>query len=170
MYGILGATLLMAAAMAVRPVQAQAAPIPPGTAWGLTVDRFSMDGSALPAGTFHVSILRPNRVTPEFSLSLFPEGLSEGVVVTNLDIGGALNVPMPGATLLLRGGVSGLFGFGRGGAAALPGLHYGASLLVKIHGKTGIRLDVVGRHYLALYDPTSALLTLGVGITALPAL
>jgi hypothetical protein len=122
------------------------------------------------AATFHISALRPNNLTPEFAVSIFPRTLAAGVLITNLDVGGAINIPLPHATLLLRGGATGIFAFGRGGAMALPGVHYGASLLVRFAEKSGFRFDVLRRVYYLPYEYSSPTLTIGVGITSLPGL
>jgi hypothetical protein len=155
------------------PVAAQGSTtwLPAGTAIGVTVDRFAIEDFGLLAGTFHVSSLKPNNLTPEFAISIFPQAFASMVVATNIDVGGAINLPLPHATLLLRGGVSGLFVFGNEGAGALPGVHYGASLLVKIAGKDGLRFDVVARRAVFLpYGFSPALLSFGIGFTALPGL
>lgn len=163
--------LLAVTLPAALPAQGDPARIPPGTALGITVDRFAIDDVHLLAGTFHVSSLRPGSLTPEFGIGLFPQALSAMVLVTNLDVGGAFNIPLPHATLLLRGGVSGLFAFGSGGAGALPGVHYGASLLVRIAGRNGIRFDAIARRAVFLpYGVSPPFFSLGVGITSLPAL
>lgn len=143
--------------------------IPPGTALGVTLDRFvSVEGTSLVAGTFHVSTIKPNNLAPEFAVSIFPRAIASRVLLTNIDLGGALNVAMPSATLLLRGGVSGLFLLGGGGAGALGGAHYGVSLLLRFRDKNGIRLDLLHRLYFLPYDLGVGAVTLGVGITALP--
>jgi hypothetical protein len=151
--------------------QGSSAWLPAGTAIGVTVDRFEVEDFSLLAGTFHLSSLKPNNLTPEFAISVFPQAFAAMVLVTNVDVGGAINLPLPSATLLLRGGLSGLFAFGSGGAGALPGVHYGASLLVKIAGKNGVRLDVLARRaVLPPYGVPPAYVSIGVGITALPGL
>ena len=140
-----------------------------GTAIGVTVDRFEVEDFGLMAGTFHVSSLKPNHLTPEFAVSIFPQALAASALAANVDVGGALNIPLPRATLLLRAGLSGLFIAGAGGGGALPGVHYGASLLVKIAGKNGIRFDVVARRGVyAPYGVSQAFLSFGIGITSIP--
>ena len=163
--------LLAVTIPAALPAQAAPARIPPGTALGVTVDRFEIDDVRLLAGTFHLSSLKPGNLTPEFAIGVFPQAISAMVLVTNLDVGAAFNVPLPHATLLLRGGASGLFAFGSGGAGALPGIHYGASLLVRIAGRNGIRFDAIARRAVFLpYGVSSPFISLGVGITSLPGL
>lgn len=145
--------------------------IPPGTAFGVTIDRFGVGSDDhLGAATFHISALRPNNLTSEFAVSIFPRTLGAGVLITNLDVGAAINISLPHAMLLLRGGATGLFAFGSGGAMALPGAHYGASLLIQFAEKSGFRLDVLRRIYYMPYEYSNPTLTLGVGITSLPGL
>ena len=166
---VCGSLALLLAEPGALAAQGNTAWLPAGKAIGVTVDRFQVEEIGILAGTFHLSSLKPNHLTPEFAISVFPQAFSARIVVTNLDVGGAINIPLPQATLLLRGGLSGLFAFGAGGAGALPGVHYGASLLVKIGGKNGIRFDVVARR--AVYPPygvSPAFLSFGVGITSLP--
>jgi hypothetical protein len=143
--------------------------IPEGTALGVTIDRFAIEDVALVAGTFHVTLLKPNHLTPEFGVSIFPQAFASRVLATNIDVGGALNLPLPYATLLIRGGASGIFAFGSGGAGAIPGLHYGASLLVKFGSREAIRVDVLARRAVWLPgEVSSPVVSLGFGISALP--
>ena len=165
----------MAAVLALHPVvsslhaQGSDARLPSGTALGVTADRFSIQSEyGVTALTFHVSSLHPNKLNPEFAVSLFPVTLGEGSMMGNVDLGGALNVPLPNATLLVRGGASGVFAFGRA-TGALPGVHYGVSLLVKVSPSSAIRFDVIRRIY-GLPGFTSSSLTLGFGISSLPKL
>jgi hypothetical protein len=154
--------------------QGDCAAIPRGTALGFSVDRFYFDSEYhTHAVTFHLSLLDPAKLTPEFAVSLFPQGLAAGLIVTNLDVGGAVNLPFPYGTLLLRGGASGFVTLGVGvgsgvGAAAMPGAHYGASLLIKLDEKSAVRLDVLRRIYFLPHEFDPATLTIGLGITALP--
>ena len=160
-------------AVALRPVRAQdrASWLPPGPALGITVDRFEFgDDFRQTAATIHVSSLKPNTLTPEFAASIFPRAIASRILFTNLDVGAALNVPMPGATLLARGGASGLFILSGSGANALGGVHFGASVLIKLEGRSGIRLDLVYRLYFTPYDQATGAVTLGLGITSLPAI
>lgn len=162
--------LLLAATGQIR-AQGNTTWLPAGTAIGVTVDRFEVEDFSLLAGTFHMTTLKPNNLTPEFAISVFPQAFAARVLVTNVDIGGAINLPLPRATLLLRGGVSGLFALGNGGGGALPGVHYGASLLVKIAGRDGVRFDVIARRaVIPSYGISPAYLSFGIGITSLPVL
>ena len=144
--------------------------IPSGTALGVTVDRFGVASEfSLVAATFHVSALNPGTLSPEFAISLFPQALP-AAVFTNIDVGAALNISLPHAVLLIRGGATGIFAFGSYGAAALPGAHYGASLLIRFAEKSGFRFDVIRHVYFDLYDyaASAPVLTIGIGITSLP--
>jgi hypothetical protein len=144
--------------------------IPAGAAVGITLDRFLAgeefrDHSA----TFHVSDLDPNSLTPEFGASVFARSLAAQSVIVNLDVGGAFNIAFPQLVLLIRGGASGMFAFGRE-QGGLPGVHYGISLLAKLRGRNGIRIDIIRRIYLLPSETLPATLTLGIGITSLPSL
>ena len=78
--------------------------IPRGRALGVTVDRFGVGSDfTLMAATLHVSALHPENLSPEFAISLFPQALP-AAVVSNIDLGGALNIPLPYAMLLIRAG------------------------------------------------------------------
>lgn len=164
----LGTAMLLLVAAA--PLHAQGSTwLPSGTAIGVTLDRFEVEDFSLVAGTFHVSSLKPNHLTPEFAVAIFPQAFASMALITNLDVGGALNLPLPRATLLLRAGLSGLLIWGAGGGGALPGVHYGASLLIRIGEKDGIRFDAIARR--AVYPPygvSAAYLSLGVGFTSIP--
>ena len=161
--------LLLAMSSPALNAQESSTWIPSGTALGVTFDRFeAADGFRLVAGTFHVSSIKPNNLTPEFAVSIFPRAIASRVLLTNIDLGGAFNIPMPSATMLIRGGVSGLFLLGGGGAGGIGGAHYGLSLLLKFRDKNGIRLDLLHRLYFLPIDLGAGAVTLGVGITALP--
>jgi hypothetical protein len=168
---LFGSLLLLPGGAGPLAAQGSTTWLPPGTAFGVTVDRFVIDDFGLLAATFHVSTLKPNHLTPEFGVAIFPQALAAMVVVTAIDVGGAINIPLPDATLLLRGGLSGLLAFGSGGAGAVPGFHYGASLLVKLQGKSGLRFDVIARRTaLPPYEVSPAFLSFGIGITSLPSI
>ncbi|MGE0353536.1 MAG: hypothetical protein AB7I33_00505 [Gemmatimonadales bacterium] len=142
--------------------------IPNGFALGATVDRLTIGDSDGPlvSTTLHISSLRRRRLTPEFAVAVFPRYLAEGAAVLIPDVGAAYNLSLPGATVLLRAGASGVFVFGDGFGGALPGVHYGASLLVPLLRGFGLRVDAVGRTF-ALYESTRGM-SLGIGITSLP--
>ena len=165
------AVLGLALRSGVLTAQGDPSAIPRGRALGVTVDRFGVESETkVGAATFHVSALNPGNLSTEFAISLFPQALAAAVVATNIDLGAAINIPLPHAVLLLRGGATGILLFGAG-AAALPGAHYGASLLVKFAERSGFRFDVIRHVYFDLYQRTSApVLTIGVGITSLPSL
>jgi hypothetical protein len=168
-FSVAGLSLVIMA----RPVQAQGndASIPAGSAVGVTVDRFYFGpGNHFYAATVHISALKPNNLSSEFAIALFPQALAARVILTNIDVGGAINIPIHRATLLLRGGGSGLFALGAGARLALPAAHYGASLLIKTGEKDGIRLDVLRRVYFRQYEDSYPSLTIGVGFTSLPGL
>jgi hypothetical protein len=101
------------------------------------------------------------------AFSIFPRFLLARQLVTNLDMGGALNLTFPRATLLLRGGASGVFALG-GGALARPGLHYGASLLIKVDDRSAFRFDLIRRIFYLSDRTATPSLTIGAGITVLP--
>jgi hypothetical protein len=95
--------LSLAAAGAIQ-AQGGTARLPAGNAIGVTVDRFQVEDFHLMAATFHLSSLQPNAFTPEFAISVFPQAFAAGILATNIDVGGAINLSLPRASLLLRGG------------------------------------------------------------------
>jgi len=149
--------------------QRSEASIQPGTAVGITVDRFGFGSEySMGAATLHVSSLGPYSLSPEFAVSLFPRALAAQVVLTNLDVGAAMNIPLPHGMLLLRGGASGFVALGRGGAMAILGAHYGASLIIRFAEKSGFRFEVLRHVNFPPDESAIPTLTLGIGITALP--
>jgi hypothetical protein len=168
------ALAVLAMPLGTESLNAQGDPstIPRGRALGITVDRFGVDADFnLMAATFHVSALHPGTLSPEFAISIFPQALP-AAVVSNVDLGGAINISLPHAVLLIRGGATGIFAFGSSGGAALPGAHYGVSLLIRFAEKSGFRFDVIRHVYFDLYEygSTAPVLTVGIGITSLPTL
>jgi hypothetical protein len=156
--------------VAGHPAMAQesSATIPPGLAVGVTVDRFDVDQEyGYSAVTLHVSGLKPNNLSSEFAFSIFPRFLLVRQLVTNIDVGAAFNVTVPHAALLIRGGASGLFALG-GGSVALPGVHIGASLLIKVDEKSAFRFDVIRRVFYSPDRTGTPSLTVGAGFTVLP--
>ena len=144
--------------------------LPAGPAFGVTMDRFDVGReSGHIAATVHVSGLKPNQLSSEFAVSVFPRFLLARVLVTNLDVGANFNLSFPRATLLIRGGASGLFALG-GGAVALPGLHLGASLLIKADERGAFRLDLIHRTFYRQDGVAVPSLTIGAGFTLLPAI
>lgn len=150
-----------------RPATAQESqPIPAGVALGLTVDRFRGEEESYATITLHVSSIKPRGVTPEFALSFFPTELAEGAVIGNIDLGAAWNLSFPGGTLLLRAGGSVLAAVGGNNALALPGFHYGASLLLRATENFGLRFDVIERRYQLFLGAST--FTVGVGFSLFP--
>lgn len=144
--------------------------IPAGLAYGVTLDRFGVDQEyRYTAATIHISGLKPNNLSSEFAFSVFPQFLLARQLVANLDVGAAINIALPRSALLVRGGASGLFALG-GGAAAVPGYHLGASLLIKLDGRGAFRFDVIRRVFHGFDRTSTPSMTIGVGFTVLPAI
>ena len=163
----LGILLLVVAGRSAR-AQDTSAMIPAGLAIGVTLDKFDADREyGYMAATLHVSGLKPNNLSSEFAVSIFPRFLLARQLVTNLDVGAAFNVTLPHATVLIRGGASGLFALG-GGSVALPGVHYGASLLIKAGDNGAFRFDVIRRVFYTPDRTSTPSLTIGAGFTVLP--
>ena len=151
------------------PAQAQVGPyLPNGKALGVSATRYtqtlSLDESVT-ALTFRRSDLRQYAVGLNLDAGIFPQALPSALVAT-LDVGPGYNLSLPGATVVLRGGVSGIFGIG-GGALLIPGAHLGASALVRVDSRAAVRLDLL-RHLYLSDGEVYPLWSLGFGFAVLP--
>jgi hypothetical protein len=146
---LLLALLLLAPPGQAAAAQAGAPFLPNGRALGVSVTRFTealrLDPS-ITAVTFRQSTLRQNAVGLELNAGIFPQALPSALILT-FDGGPGYDVSLPGATLVLRGGASGLVGLG-GGALLVPGAHVGASALIRLESRAALRLDLLRHFYL----------------------
>ena len=138
-----------------------------GKALGGSIDRFSYEDVSITAFTFRYSELRPGGLGPEVGVSLFPQALPLAALILAPDLGGAFNVSVPGATLLLKGGASALTVLAPQAAGLRVGYHVGAGLLLRMDNRTGLRVDVI-RHFYQDAGETEAIWSIGLGFTTLP--
>jgi hypothetical protein len=163
-----GFLVLLFGAGPVRPVDAQ---IPldarlSGISVGAGLDRFIYEGATATAFTYRRSDLRPGKLGPELSVSLFPEALIARALLFAPDLGAAYNMAIPRSTLLIKAGASGLVGLNTD-IVFVPGAHLGAGILLRIDERTGIRIDAI-RHYYFDTGETEAIWSLGFALASLP--
>ena len=165
---LLLASLALATVSRTANAQSATSYLPNGRALGLSVTKFtetlSLDESVTEL-TFRLSALRRNAIGLELDAGIFPQALPTALVVT-LDGGPGYNLSLPGATLVLRGGASGILGIG-GGALLIPGAHVGASVIVRMQSRAALRLDLL-RHFYLNEGELYPLWSLGVGFAVLP--
>ncbi len=142
-----------------------------GPAMGMSMDRFSngvgRDDPGIVAFSYRFSQLRPGSVGFELGVALFPQALPAGVLALAPDLGVAYNVTIPGGSVLLKAGGSAVMVMGLPGATILPGFHGGGTLLMKVNGRSAVRVDVV-RHYYRADGGELGLWSLGLGFAILP--
>jgi hypothetical protein len=138
-----------------------------GRAIGAGIDRFSYEEYSIPAFTFRYSDLRPGDLGPEVGVSLFPQALPLGGLILAPDIGGSFNVSLPGATLLLKGGASALTALAPLVVGVRFGFHVGGGLILRMDGRTGLRVDVI-RHFYQDAGETEGVWSIGLGFAVLP--
>jgi hypothetical protein len=139
--------------------------LPNGAAVGGTVDRFFYEGESITALTFRFSGLRSRHVGSEIGVSMFPDGFRVGALLLAPDAGPAFNLSVPGATILMKAGLSSLLGLG-GGFSLIPGYHLGGGMIVRIGDRAGLRIDAV-RHTYLIDSASESLWSLGLGFTGL---
>jgi uncharacterized membrane protein YdjX (TVP38/TMEM64 family) len=137
-----------------------------GISRGLSVDRFIYEGIGETALTYRLSNLRPGRLGPELSVSVFPILLVAQALVFAPNFGAAYNVSIPHASLLIKAGGSAIAGLAND-VVFVPGVHLGAGLVVRIDDRTGVRLDAA-RHYYTATGAPEAIWSIGVGFAGLP--
>jgi hypothetical protein len=153
-----------------QPAHAQrGASLPNGPALGVSVTKFAeaftLD-ETLTAITFRHSGLRANAVGLELDAGLFPQVLP-GALLIAFDGGPGYNISLPGATLILRAGPGGYAALGGGGGGAFtPGVHLGASAIVGVQRRAGIRLDLL-RHWYRVDDEFYPYWSLGFGFAVM---
>jgi hypothetical protein len=112
-----------------------------------------------------MSRLRHNGLGTELGLAVFPKALQYPALVVAPDVGVGYNISVPAATLLLRGGLGGIFGIGQG-TSLIPGAHLGGSALVHLDQRLALRADVVERWYL-VDSETARFSSIGLGFSVL---
>jgi hypothetical protein len=137
-----------------------------GISVGAGLDRFMYEGTTATAFTYRRSELRPGRLGPELSVSLFPQALIARALLFAPDLGAAYNLSIPGSTLLIKAGASALVGLNTD-IVFVPGAHLGAGVVLRIDERTGIRIDAT-RHYYFDTGETEAIWSLGFALASLP--
>jgi hypothetical protein len=139
--------------------------LPDGPAVGATVDRFIYEDQGITAVSFRFSGLRSRTLGSEIGVSLFPDALSAGAIYLAPDVGAAFNIPGPGLSVLMKGGLSTLAALG-GGFTFIPGYHLGGGLIVQAGERWGFRVDAA-RHVYLIEQAGEVFWSLGVGFTGL---
>ena len=134
---------------------------------GMTFDRW--EGSAGPA------LLRPTlRFTDfrgplgaDFAIAFFPDGFSlrPPLITAGLEAGLVDRIAVGPASVLLEGGAAAIVAAGLGGDQYLrivPGVHYGAGLLLPLEARAMIRADLT-RHLYRVEGRTVGIWSVGVG-------
>jgi hypothetical protein len=137
-----------------------------GVSVGAGVDRFVYEGYAATAFTYRRSDLKPGRVGPELSVSLFPQALFARALLLAPDIGAAYNLSIPHSTLLIKAGISAITGLGPT-FAFIPGVHLGTGIMLRLDDRTAIRVDAI-RHIYVDGNQTEALWSIGFALASLP--
>lgn len=121
--------LLLALVSAFIPLSGVQGQQPPtqlaGTAMGISMDRFTYEGSGLMAMSYRFSTLRPGGVGADLGVSLFPQALPAGVVALAPDLGASYNISVPGGSLLIKAGGSAITAMATRGVLFVPGVHVG---------------------------------------------
>jgi membrane protein YqaA with SNARE-associated domain len=137
-------------------------------AMGLSMDRFMYEGSGVVAVSYRSSRLRPGSIGPELGVSLFPQTLSLGVLALAPDLGAAYNFPVPGGSLLIKGGGSAITALGTAGILFVPGFHVGGTIIVQTGRRSGLRIDVIRHYYLPGGEELWPIWSVGLGFAILP--
>ena len=153
---------------AVRAVQGQVHHSPlVGPAKGASMDRFWFGDFWLMAMSYRFSALRPGGLGPELGVSLFPQGLSSGIVTVAPDLGLSYNIPAPGGSVLIKAGGSAFTAMGTGGALFIPGVHLGGVYVLQTGDRSGLRLDVIRHHYWGNGERAQPVWSVGLGFAIL---
>jgi hypothetical protein len=130
-----------------------------GTALGGTAGVLLGSGELLATVSLEALALRAHAASGALSLALASNGLFE------CDAGVAYNVSLPGSTVFLKGGVGAAVKTSNGGPYTYLGVHFGAALLARTAGRTGLLLDFTDHIY---PSGGAAFWTIGIGLAALP--
>lgn len=139
-----------------------------GNAKGVSMDWFMEDGYGLWAMSYRYSTLRPGAVGADLGLSLFPQTLPAGVLALAGDFGASYNLPVPGGSLLLKAGGSGLTALGTGLTLIAPGFHVGGTVLIQTGDRSGLRIDVIRHYYLPNGGEIAPIWSVGLGFAVIP--
>lgn len=115
-----------------------------GVILGVTLDRYLVGSYGLTAVSFRGTHLTPSHWGSEFGFGLLPvEGTSNVGVIT--DLGMAYQSGSMGSLVLLKGGVTGVYGGGGG----LFGFYGGAGIAARLSKGLMVRVDLTRRWFLA---------------------
>ncbi len=156
---LLGGSIVPGLAAQVRPGS-----LPDGSAFAVTANRLMFDGTGtdwgLSALMLRYTALRRNTVAYDFGGGIL---VADGVGALQVEAGPAFNLSLPGATVLLRAGVTSVVASGGG----VVGGYAGAGLLFRVGDGVGLRLDLA-RHQYAAGEGSIGAWQLGGGIALLP--
>jgi hypothetical protein len=163
-FSALALALCGAAIVPGLAAQHRPATLPRGSSFAITGGGLLFDGSDADAGikalTLRFTTLRPNGLSFDVGAGLLVAGEAGAF---SLEVGPAFNISIPGATLLLRAGGTGIVAGGGG----LVGGYAGLGVLFRVANGVGFRLDVA-RHQYAIGSESLGAWQLGGGIALLP--
>jgi hypothetical protein len=148
-------------AAAVMSSEAQTAPLA-GSTFAVTVNRLTLESdSRSPAveGVFRFTRLRPGGLSLDLGLGYLER---DGQGMLALEVGPAATWACPSMAFLYRLGAMGL----QTSSGTAAGLYAGISALLRIHGRTGFRLDLARQKYLTAGQPGAW--QFGGGVALLP--
>jgi hypothetical protein len=144
--------------------QSRPATLPRGSSVAITGGAFLFDGSEsdlrIKTLTLRFAALRPNSLSFDAGAALLVAGKAGAL---SLEVGPAFNISVPGATVLMRGGLTGLVAAGGG----LIGGYAGVGVLFRVANGVALRLDVA-RHQYSFSGEWVRAWQLGAGVAVLP--
>ena len=161
-----GAILLLVAGIGAAPASAQQS-LGVGPVMGASFERFGSLREGLLAFAFHRSRLTGGAPAEDLAVRVFPEALSERVVLIGADVGVTETVALGPVGLMLKGGLSPLVRVGPGSVDLIPGLEAGFATLVRLQRRAALRVDVT-RHTFIIDGELYNIWGFGIGLSALP--
>jgi hypothetical protein len=101
----------------------------------------------------------------DLAVGIFPAALADRTVLLQLDAGFARTQAIGPATLVLKAGASSMMNLGQS-AQIIPGLQVGVATIIPLERRSGLRLDLTRRQFLADGESV-ALWSIGFGFTVL---
>ncbi|HEY7683084.1 MAG TPA: hypothetical protein VH879_10610 [Gemmatimonadales bacterium] len=141
--GLLGGAVVPELAAQSRP-----GVLPDGSTFAVTVNRLTIDGFSdepLTGVALRFAGLRRNALSWELGAAVMAD---QDLRAASLELGPAFNLSLPGATLLIRGGGTGIVAASGDGGGGAIGAYAGMGLLFRVGRRVGLRFDLA-RHWYA---------------------
>jgi hypothetical protein len=139
-----------------------------GAVSGASFERFGHGDNPEIAIGYHRSRLTRGGPAEDLAIRLFPSGLAYGAAIVGLDVGITQAVALGPVALYAKGGGGALTAVGLGDFLVIPALQGGVGALVRLEGRSAIRLEVTHYRFYPVDRAAYGMWSVGLGFAILP--